>query len=249
MVKKGSATVRRRFLIGIGGALMATIGSDALAWSATAPPLPGSAGGETLPDTPLARAAADFGRTAMPPFLFNHCMRTYLFGAMLARKDGVDFDHEMMFVAAALHDLGLLKAFASNDLPFEMDSADAAKRFLEQHGLKGRRVELVWNAVAMHASRLLAHQPPGARLVGRGAGLDVVGGGLNDLPADRVRDVVRAFPRLGFKAGFEGLLLDYCDRKPFAQLGTWTDDFCRRHNHAVHFPVLEHAIEASPFTD
>jgi len=43
------------------------------------------------------------------------------------------------------------------------------------------------------------------------------------------------FPRLQFNAGFERLLLEYCERKPLAQIGTWTDELCRNHVHAVAF--------------
>jgi hypothetical protein len=210
---------------------------------------PRTVGGEALPDTGIAKAAVKLGRGAMPPYLFNHCMRTYLFGAMSARLDGLSFDEEMIFVAAALHDMGLIEQYSSKDLPFEMDSADAAKRFLEAHGVKGARIDLVWNAVAMHSSVLVAHQPAQTALVARGAAADVVGSGVKGLPQDKVQEALSAFPRLGFKSEFEGLLLDYCRRKPFAQIGTWTDDFCRRHNHDVQFPMLERRIDQSPFPD
>ncbi len=242
---------RRRFVIRASavGVVSITAASLARIARATSVSLPRSVAGEPLPDTAVTRAAVDLASAAMPPFLFNHCMRTYVFGAIYARQDKIAFDHEMMFCAAALHDLGLVERYASKGQPFEMDSADAAKQLLERHGVTGPRAELVWNAVAMHASALLSHQAPAAQLVGSGAGADVGGYRIATLPPQRLAEVLQAFPRLGFKTQFEGLLLDYCKRKPLAQLGTWTDDFCRRHNHDVTFPVLEKRIDASPFAE
>jgi hypothetical protein len=53
-------------------------------------------------------------------------MRTFLFGALALKRNGLAFDADEAFVAAALHDLGLLPAFASPAQSFEVDGADAA---------------------------------------------------------------------------------------------------------------------------
>src|SRR5207245_2753594 len=118
--------------------------------------LPQKVAGVTLPDTPAALAAGDLARAACPAFLYNHCMRTFVFAALLAERDHVSYDGEMIFVAAALHDLGLTKRYATAEQPFEMDGADAATEFLIKRGVTEARAELVWNAIAMHASTLAA---------------------------------------------------------------------------------------------
>ena len=66
------------------------------------------------------------------------------------------------------------------------------------------------------------------------------------LPAS-VAAVLTYFPRLQFNAGFERLLLEYCERKPLAQIGTWTDELCRNHVHGVAFPTFEQRLKVSPF--
>ncbi len=57
------------------------------------------------------------------------------------------------------------------------------------------------------------------------------------------------YPRLKFAEEFKDLLADYCHRSPRVQIGTWTDDFCRRHNHGFAFPTLEEKILSSPFSE
>jgi len=201
--------------------------------------LPREVAGLRLPDSPLAIAAVDLGRAACPAFLFNHCMRTFLFGALLAERDRVSYDQEMIFIAAALHDLGLTRTYASAEQPFEVDGADAAKAFLISRGVTEARAELVWNAVALHTSVLVEHQPPQVGLVGDGAGADVFGSQVGTLPQGRVRAIIGAFPRLSFSTEFRNLLIDHCQRKPFSQGGTWLEGFCRLHNPAVKYPDLE----------
>ena len=50
--------------------------------------------------------------------------------ALLAERDHVAYDQEMLFVGATLHDLGLTTKYATPEHSFEMDGADAAKAFL-----------------------------------------------------------------------------------------------------------------------
>src|SRR5262245_27752632 len=51
--------------------------------------------------------------------LYHHSMRAYFFGAAWAQDRGLDFDGELVFVSAMLHDLGLTSPFDSHTLPFE----------------------------------------------------------------------------------------------------------------------------------
>jgi len=231
----------RRYLVLALGAAAVSVSAGVLASVATdSPPrLPGEVAGIRLPDSPLAVAAVSLARGACPAFLFNHCLRTFLFGALLAERDQVSYDREMIFVAAALHDLGLTRTYARAEQPFEVDGADAAKAFLVSRGVSEVRAEMVWNAIALHTSMLVEHHPPQVALVGDGAGADVFGSQLGELPRERVRAVFGAFPRLSFNTQFRDLLVDHCHRKPFAQHGTWLDGFCRQHNPALQYPDLE----------
>ena len=237
-----SEQTRRAFLIAASGSVAVCISRRLLAQLAAAPCPPALAktiAGVPIPDSTVARAAVGLGWAAYPTFLFNHCLRTFLFGVMLAEQEAVRYDAEMIFVAATLHDLGLIKTYASPEHPFEMDGADAAKAFLIEHDVRSERAELVWNAIALHASILVEHQDPQVGIVGSGAGADVFGVGIRSLSGEHVAEVLRAFPRLSFNTEFRDLLVDQCHRKPFSQRATWLDSFCRVHNPGVAYPDLE----------
>ncbi|HET9330659.1 MAG TPA: hypothetical protein VFO23_09050, partial [Steroidobacteraceae bacterium] len=91
-------------------AALALLAQPALASFAA---LPAEVAGVRLPRTPRALRAAAFARAACPDFLFNHCLRSYVFGALRLAQLRRSCRSEDAFIAAALHDLGLLPRFAS----------------------------------------------------------------------------------------------------------------------------------------
>jgi hypothetical protein len=201
-----------------------------------------------IPRTPLALQAAALARSACPPFLYNHCMRTYLLGALTLRSQRVQFDPEIAFVAAALHDLGLLPLFASARASFEVDGANRAERLMRESGRSPEDRRRVWNAVVAHdmSSAYAEHQSPEAVLVNAGAGADVVG--PDDLEARAVAEVIRAFPRLEFKTRFMALLVDHCRRKPTSEIG-WLDGLCRHSAPNAARPSVEREILDAPYSE
>jgi len=172
---------RRAFLVTLVGSAAWVIRGAALERAAmsSARVLPDTVGGIAIPNTAVAHAALDLAAGASPDFLFNHCVRTFLFGALISQLHGVRYDAEVAFIASALHDLGLIERYSSKDEPFEIDGADAAKRFLRQRGFPNARIEVIWDAIAMHTSALSGHKGPEVALVGTGAGIDVFGGQLH----------------------------------------------------------------------
>ena len=90
--------------------------------------------GIPMVDTMVAKAANELALSASPPYLYNHAVRTYLFGALIGRATKVKFDEELLYLACVLHDLGLTKRFMGNR-PFEIEGAIAAGNFLRQQGL------------------------------------------------------------------------------------------------------------------
>src|SRR5258708_19050194 len=146
------ALSRRFLLAGAGGACFSISSATLVRFAAATPGgfLPGRVAGVVIPDSPLAMAALRLARANIPPLLFNHSVRTFLFGTLLEQADGVETDHEMLLVASAFHDFGLVAKYASVGQPFEMDSADAANRFLDERGVPAPKVALAWRAIAMH---------------------------------------------------------------------------------------------------
>ena len=211
--------------------------------------LPAVVAGVRLPLTATAKAAAAIAQRNSPAYLYNHCLRTYMFGALLAKERSIAFDDEAIFIASCLHDLGLVQQYQSLDEPFEVDSANAAREFLSKAGVNDHQMDLICDAIAFHTSALLSLRPPQVSLVGAGAGADVFGSGLRSLSKGQVSEILAAFPRLNFKVEFRKSLLEYCVRKPRAQIGTWTDAFCRAHVTDFHFPTIDERLTDSPFTE
>ena len=245
-------TTRRDVLTGgaalVGAALKWRTLRAVTAEGAHAVALPGEVAGIAIPKTTLAASAAALARNACPDFLFNHCMRTYLFGALTLEAQRTAFDPELAFVAAALHDLGLVPAFASARGSFEIDGANRAESLLHERGRPPAEGRLVWNAIVMHDMRdeYAAHQSAEAILVGDGAGADVVD--PSGIDAKAISEVLQAFPRLQFKSRFTALLVDHCKRKPTSQVG-WLDSLCRATAPEAHRGSVERAIAQAPFSE
>ena len=163
--------------------------------------LPPLVAGIRLVDSKIARRAVELAHLSYPPYLFNHAIRTFLLGSLAGRARTQRFDEEILFLACILHDLGLTERF-QGDLPFEIQGAEAAKHFLEKSAYKPAGVETVWDGIAMHASAIGQFKRPEIALVGEGAGIDVLGPDFSRIKKTDVAEVVKAFPRMGFKVAF-----------------------------------------------
>ena len=245
------ASMNRRLLLRMCGAatLLARVGSAATSGRRLI--LPAEVAGITLPRSELALAAADFAQQNCPDFLFNHCMRTFTFGALLLQRQRLSFNRDTAFVASALHDLGLLQPFESPLGSFEVDGADTAEKFMLSRHESAASSDQVWHAVEMHDGKwaLTARQGPEAMLVSLGAGADVYGADPGELEVRQIADVLAAFPRLQFKQRFTSLLVEHCERKPNSQRGSWLEGVCRKHVPAVAADSVEERIAAADFPE
>jgi len=108
--------------------------------------------GVRIPDSRLAREAAELVRGYENEMLFNHSVRVYLFAAIKGLRRKLKFDSELLYIAALFHDLGLVDHYHSETRRFEVDGADAAREFLEGHGISRPKADLVWQAIALHTT-------------------------------------------------------------------------------------------------
>jgi hypothetical protein len=204
--------------------------------------------GVRLIDSKRARAATELCRDVSPPYLFNHAMRTFLFGALIGRAKRQTWEAEVLFLACILHDLGLTSRFAG-DMPFEIQGADAAVEFLQKRGLGKRRSMTVWDGIAMHACPIASHKQPEIALVAAGAAADVVGSELSLLSPQDQSEVVRAYPRLGFKHSFVNTCADVVRKHPGGASRNFMRDIGERYVADFHPRNICDAIEESPFSE
>src|SRR3569833_302292 len=105
-----------------------------------------------IPDSLLAKEATSILREHSTNLLYNHSVRVYLFAAEQGRQQNLRFDPELLYVAAAFHDLGLIKKFSSETERFEVDGANAARQFLTAHNVSEQQVQTAWQAIALHTT-------------------------------------------------------------------------------------------------
>lgn len=212
--------------------------------------LPRSVGGIRIPGSRLAREAAEFAREASSETLFNHVMRSYLFGCALLDRRGVPYDRELAFVAAVLHDLGLVEAHRTPAERFEVDGADAARRFLVERRVPAERVDVVWDAIALHTSTGIAtRKRPEIAMVSLGSGLDFSGNDLQQIPSGTREEILAAFPRKGFKQDALSSILSLCRTKPLSTLMHPFAEVGRRHIPGFPVPTVEDLLLGAPFAD
>lgn len=171
-----------------------------------------------LPEVPTSlacRAALEVAAEFCSPALLNHSIRSYLWAAAYAVDHGIEFDAELLYVSAMLHDIGLVTEFDNHTLPFEDAGGQVAWVFAAGAGWpKTRRVRAsevivkhMWDAVDVT-------EDPESFLLERSTGLDISGRNADDF-SDRFKDLVLGrYPRLNLAEEFVACFRDQAERKP-----------------------------------
>jgi hypothetical protein len=185
------------------------------------PPDDVAAGRLGLPDTPSTRAAERLCREASEPFLANHQLRSYLWATILGGARRIEVDHEVLFVAAALHDLGLTDRFRG-DACFEVVGGEAAAQFALGLGWPQERAEIVRRAIELHIEQSVPiEHGPVALVLDLGISVDVSGSRLDGIDPDLREDVVAAFPRHDFKRRMTEVLRRDAEAQPDCATALW----------------------------
>jgi len=212
--------------------------------------MPGFSSTLVIPDSALAKEAAQILREYSTDLLINHSMRVYLFAAEQGRQQKVRFDPELLYVAAAFHDFGLLKKFSSKDERFEVDGANAARQFLAAHNVPEEQVQTVWQAIALHTTPgVTRYMSPEVALLNSGVLLDVLGRGFDQFPSELRDEIVARYPRKNFKQDFIQAYFAGFAHKPGTTYGTVNASICERFIPGYKSPNAVDLIAASPFPD
>ena len=204
----------------------------------------------SIPDSEIAKKATQLVAEVSPKFLYHHCVRSYLFGDILGKRDGIKYDRELLYLGAVLHDLGLTERFDRHEQRFEVDGADAARTFVLEHGLSDEKAEIVWDAIALHTSiGIASRKQPEIALVHLGVSADVFGIGLENIDPETVERVIDNYSRLGCGRAMMELIISQVERKPQTAAFTWMADVGKRHVHGFVCPTFEESIRNSPFDE
>jgi hypothetical protein len=188
--------------------------------------------GVKIPDSKLAREAAELVRQYENEMLFNHSVRVYAFGAIAGIRRKLKFDPELLYVAALFHDLGLVDHYHTETKRFEVDGADAAREFLRGHGIAQPKADLVWEAIALHTTPGIPQfMRPEIALTNAGVLVDVVGIGYDEYTPEQRDQVIAAFPRGdNFKDDFIQVQTCSALKKPQTTFGTVNFDYIESHD-------------------
>ena len=149
------------------------------------------------------------------PALVNHCRRSYVWAAAYAVEHGITIDTELLYVAAMLHDIGLVEAFDNHSVPFEHAGGHVAWVFGAGAGWPRERRVRAGEIIVRHMwDEVDVAQDPEGYLLEIATGLDISGGSPQWWPADLRAEVVDTYPRLGLAQEFTACFAAESARKP-----------------------------------
>jgi hypothetical protein len=186
--------------------------------------------GVSVVDTQLVRDAQQYAKEHNDPLTYNHIMRSWLFGTLLLQHNSTlsaEVDAEVHAVAAILHDLGLDRTpdspLITPDRRFEVDGAFAARDFIHGHP-QGRpwdkhRVQLVWDAIALHGEvRIAPYKEPEVKVTSEGINLDFRSPSGGVTPEEHAA-IMAEFPWGDLKGTMKEMLGWLCATKPETTYG------------------------------
>ena len=156
-----------------------------------------------LPDTPTVARALELVRQSVPVWLCRHSLRTWSWAALLAQRDALKPDTEVLAVSCLLHDIALVPYGRPPAGPrcacFAIDGGQRSRRFLQEQGWAESRALVVEDAICLHMN---PHVPLGAgieaHLLQQAAALDVVGARMAAIDPTSRQAVLARYPRTGF---------------------------------------------------
>jgi hypothetical protein len=205
-------------------------------------------GGVTVMDTPLITRAVEYARIHSEPYLFNHAVRSWLFATLLGQLQDLPHDAEAVAIGTLLHDLGLTASF-TGPKRFEIEGADAARGFAREEGLDDRRVQLIWDSVALNSTPSIGlHKEPEVALCTAGIGVEF-GFQYDRIPPNEMKSILAAFPRLEMKQRFKDSVCRIVKTKPETTYDNFAGDFGERFVPGYRRPSTVDFLMNAPFEE
>jgi hypothetical protein len=168
-----------------------------------------------VPATAAAGAALEVATAYCSPALLNHSVRSYLWGAAWGAMTGIDFDRELLYVAAVLHDLGLVPEFDSHTVPFEVAGGHVAWVLGAGAGWPAARRTRLSEVIVRHMWREVdVAEDPEGHLLELATAVDISGYRVAEFPPALRTEVLERYPRAGLSGEFVACFEDQAQRKP-----------------------------------
>lgn len=168
------------------------------------------------PDTLAARGALELDRQYQSPAITAHALRSWLWAEAFARIDGLgQVDHELLYVAAVLHDIGTVTAFDNHTISYEHAGGHVGVALTAGAGWPVERRERVLEVIVRHNwPRVDPAMDAEGYLLEVATGLDISGARPEALPEAFRREVLSVYPRGTLAAEFGACVIDQAARKP-----------------------------------
>jgi len=194
-----------------------------------------------IPDSTDVTRSIEMMDDELPHWLRNHCLRVYLWGSILAQRDELRFDEELLFVSCAVHDLGAADTHRGKhgDVGcFAVEGAIAGDELARTLEWSPQRRDRLFEAVTLHINPAVpVEQGAEAHLLAGGAALDVIGSRATEIDVSTRAAIIEKHPRLGFKAQFSGRMAEEARARPHSRTRAVTQ---------LGYPMM---IRNAPFDD
>ena len=169
-----------------------------------------------VPDSFAARGALALAREYQSPAITAHALRSWLWAEAFALVDGVaGIDHELLYVAAVLHDIGTVTEFDNHTLSYEHAGGHVGVALTAGAGWDRERRERVLDVIVRHNwPSVDPDLDAEGYLLETATALDISGARPDALPAEFVREVLAVYPRSSLAAEFGACVTDQAARKP-----------------------------------
>ena len=168
------------------------------------------------PHTAAAHGARELVAQFHSPALSNHVHRSWLWAEAFALVEGrTGIDHELLYTAALLHDIGLAPEYDNHVLGYEEAGGFIGEALAAGAGWAATRRRRVNEVIVRHNwPSVDPDLDVEGYLLETATGLEVSGRRDGEIPVEFRREVLAAYPRLDLAGEFGGSVRAQSERKP-----------------------------------
>jgi hypothetical protein len=202
-----------------------------------------------LPRTAVIDSAFEYARDNLPDYLFNHVTRSWIYSTLVAEKNSIQYDAEVVAAAVLLHDIGLTSK-GEGPNRFEVNGAIVTADFVRKLGFDDRRTQLVWDSIALHATPSISlFKQNEVALCARGIGVDFGTPDYATFSGKEIDDIVAAVPRLNMVERFAACCRHMAETRPETTYDNFIRDFGERFVAGYKAPSWADRILDGPFSE
>ena len=176
-----------------------------------------------IPDSVLGNQIIDFATTNYPDWMIQHCLRTYLWGCLMAVSEQLSFDPEVYLAASIFHDAGLEQLGSAQSNPpivcYSILGGRVARETLEHWEIAKCRIDLVEQSIIRHLNILVpVNEGVEAHLLNVGSAFDAIASGWKQIDTAIIREVVARHPRLDMDSAMTACCQTQAKQNPASRI-------------------------------